>query len=173
MDLTAPKSLLDLNKIHQELDALFFRHQVAILKADWPQAGLPLKIYEEALMSHLKEEEDILLPLYRERVTPIRGGDPEIFIQEHQKVDEWLKRIRLRISRLVPLPPPKDVIALLDDEAHFKKFMEHHSLREDRILYPELERVTSESEKFSLCRLLTFSVNAFADEMKAEGGRSS
>ncbi len=69
------------------------------------------------------------------------------------------------------LRDPKDAIALLDDEAHFKKFMEHHSLREDRILYPELERMTSKKEKAALCRLLSFSVDSFDGETEPERGR--
>lgn len=159
-----PNSLLDLNNIHRELEELFFRHQEAVLKADAVLARTLLQTHEEALRSHLKEEEEILLPLYRERVTPIRGGDPELFTQEHQKIDEWLNRLKLRLSRLDIMAALKDVIALLDDEAHYKKFMEHHSLREERILYPELERVIQEDEKSALCRLLTFSVDAFEGE---------
>jgi hemerythrin-like domain-containing protein len=173
MSLPPPKSLSGLNQIHRELDGLFFRHQTAVLKSDNAKAKALLRTYEGALMGHLNEEEEILMPLYRARATSIRGGDPELFVQEHQKIDEWLKRIKLRLSRLDPLVDPKDVLALLDDEAHYKKFMEHHSLREDRIFYPELERVTNESEKSALCRLLTFSADSFEDETRPERGRPS
>ncbi len=168
-----PKSLLDLSNIHRELDELFFHHQVALLKPTRSNATRLLKTYEEALRCHLKEEEEILLPLYSKRVAPIRGGDPDTFIQEHQKIDEWLNRIKLRLSRLDFVAAVKDVISLLDDEAHFKKFIEHHSLREERILYPELERVIGIEEKSALCRLLTFSVDSFDKDTQPEGGQRS
>lgn len=173
MSLPPPRCLSDLNHIHHELEEMFFRHQVAVLEADGPAARTLLNAYETALMGHLKEEEEILLPLYRERATSIRGGDPELFIQEHQKVDEWLNRLKLRLSRLDPVADLKNVIALLDDEAHYKKFMEHHSLREDRIFYPELERITSETEKAALFRLLTFSAGSFELENPTERKQTS
>ena len=52
----------------------------------------------------------------------------------------------------------------MDDEAHFKKYMEHHALREDRIFYPEVERVTTPEEKLGLARLLTFSLEDTASQ---------
>ncbi len=166
MTTSPPKNLSDLNNIHKELDDLFFRHQVAVLKADGREARASLQTYAEGLRSHLKEEEEILLPLYRERATPIRGGDPETFTQEHQKINEWLGRLKLRLSRLNFIPDPKDIISVMDDEAHYKKFIEHHSLREERILYPELDRVISDQEKSALCRLLSFSMDSFEKDAK-------
>jgi iron-sulfur cluster repair protein YtfE (RIC family) len=153
-----PKSLLDLNRIHLELEEMFCRHQVALLKADYPAAKSLLKDFEENLLNHMKEEEDILLPLYRQRAGQVRGGDADIFVLEHKKIVEWLGRLKLRLSRLNPPEVDmKNLIALLDDEAHFKKYTEHHTLRENRIFYPEIERILDEKEKGHLLRLLTFS----------------
>ena len=154
-----PERIADLNRVHFELDEFFFRHQAALLEGDYGKAKECLKVFEEALHTHIKEEEDILLPLYKERVEPPpRGGDPEIFTGEHQKINEWLHRLKLRLHRLVPsVPDLKAVLALLDDEAHFKKFMEHHILREDHLFYPQVEKVLAEKEKAGLLRLMTFS----------------
>ncbi len=157
MNLPPHESLLELNQIHRELEEIFCRHQVAVLKTDFACARTLLKTYEEGLSDHMKEEEEILLPLYQERAAHLRGGDAEIFTTEHKKIGEWLNRLKMRLHRIVPsVPDFKAVIALLDDESHFKKFIEHHSLREDRIFYPEIERVVKESEKEHLLRLLTF-----------------
>jgi len=156
---TKNRSLSDLNQVHQELDDLFFRHQVAVLQCDGPKARDLLAAFERGSAVHMREENEILLPLYRERAASIRGGDTAVFLGEHDKMAEWLGRLKLRLARFPPAGPlPKDVLELLDDEAHFKKFLEHHTLREDRILYPELERVTTSSEKTGLMRLLTFSL---------------
>jgi iron-sulfur cluster repair protein YtfE (RIC family) len=154
---STPQTLLELNQIHRELDCLFFIHQVAVLKCDCVKARNSLNAYEEALLHHMKEEDEILLPLYQQRAVSIRGGDSEIFSLEHKKISEWLGRLKMRLSRLVPPEPDyREVIALLDDEAQYKKYMEHHSLREDRIFYPEVERVVDAKEKKQLLRLLTF-----------------
>lgn len=159
------KSLLDLNKLHQELDQLFFEHQVALLKGDFPHSRAVLKSFEKALLMHIREEDEILMPLYRQRSEQIRGGDADIFSGEHVKITEWINRINLRVSRLNRSDANwKEIISLIDDEAQFKKYMEHHSVREDRIFYPEVDRVVEEKEKESLMRLLTFTLAEFKDE---------
>ena len=156
-----PENISELNQIHREIQDIFFWHQSALLKSDFASAKTLLADYEDIALNHMKEEEEILLPLYRERAGQIRGGDWEIFVQEHKKIVEWLNRLKLRLSRLrPPQVETKDLLALLDDEAHFKLYTEHHSLREDRIFYPEIDRVVDEREKDSLLRLLTFSFEA-------------
>jgi hypothetical protein len=152
------KSLLELNKLHQELDQLFFEHQVALLKGDFSHSRTMLKSFEKALLQH------ILLPLYRQRAEQIQGGDAEIFSGEHVKITEWINRINLRVSRLNRSDANwKEIISLIDDEAQFKKYMEHHSVREDRIFYPEVDRVVDEKEKEQVLRLLTFTLAEFKD----------
>jgi iron-sulfur cluster repair protein YtfE (RIC family) len=156
----APQNLLELNHIHQQMDDLFEKHQVAILKGEYTQAKAMLKVFEGALMNHMKEEDEILLPLYRQRAAQIRGGDADVFSEEHKKITEWMSRLNLRSSRLSRSDSNwKEIIALLDDEAQFKKYMEHHSVREDRIFYPEVDRVVDDKEKAQLFRLLTFSID--------------
>ena len=56
------------------------------------------------------------------------------------------------------------MIALFDDEAHFKKYVEHHTLREDRVLYPEVERTVTEKEKAAIMRLMTFALPSSMEE---------
>jgi len=154
-----PQSLLELNHIHHELDDLFFLHQAAILGADYSAAKALFRDYEDGLLVHMREEEEILLPLYQQRAKPLRGGDSDFFIQEHGKIVEWLGRLTLRLSRLnPPKPEVANILALLDDEAQYKKYMEHHTLREDRIFYPEVDRVVEAKEKAHLLRLLTFTL---------------
>ncbi len=154
---------MELNQIHHQLDELFFQHQTELLKGDYLRAKALLKTFEEALLNHMKEEEEILLPLYRERAANIRGGNSDLFNAEHKKILEWLNRIKLRAHRLQKFPDLRTVISLLDDEAHFKKYIEHHTLREDRIFYPEVDRVTTPQEKIALARLLTFSLDPPSD----------
>jgi hypothetical protein len=46
------------------------------------------------------------------------------------------------------------VIKLFDEEATFKHVVEHHDLREQNILYPTLDRVTTEVERQELLNSL-------------------
>ncbi len=159
MTHVAHENISDLNQIHREIDDIFFWHQSALLKNDLTAAKNLLTDYENIIMNHMREEEDVLLPLYRERAGQIRGGDWEIFFLEHKKILEWLNRLKLRLSRLnPPLVDTRDLLALLDDEGRFKQYLEHHSLREDRIFYPEIDRVLDEEEKKNLIKLLTFTL---------------
>jgi len=154
----AALNFIQLNRIHRQLGELFFRHQEALLDGDLPRAQALWKDYEAALVAHLDEEDQILFPLYRDRVVPPpRGGAPDNFTGEHQKIREWLGRLKLRLSRLGSAKSKnRERLALLDDEAFFKKFLQHHALREDRIFYPALDRVVSDREKAALARLLSF-----------------
>ncbi len=154
-----PHTLLELNQIHLEMHDLFENHQVAILKGDYTQARAMLKTLGKALFNHMKEEDEILLPLYQQRAAQVHGGETEAFSSDHQKITEWFNRLVLRASRLSRSDSNwKEIIALFDDEAQFKKYMEQHSVRENRILYPELDRVVEEKEKNQLCRLLTYAI---------------
>ena len=159
MTSTANLTLLDLNQIHRQFEDLFYLHQSALLEKDYPKAQRLIFEYERVLFLHAKEEEELLLPFYREKADSIRGGDPDLFLAEHKKLREWLNRLKIRIHRLCSFDPdPRSLFALLDDEAYFKKYMEHHTLREDRIFYPELERVVPEEQKPHILRLLSFNL---------------
>lgn len=164
MTQTAHQTLADLNHIHRQLDDLFHQHQVAILNKDFPLAAGLLAKFEKSLFWHMREEEEILMPLYREGAAHIQGGDPDIFIGEHKKISEWINRLKVRLPRASTTTPDfKAVLALLDDEAQFKKYMEHHTLREDRVFYPELDRVVGDKNKPPLLRLLTFSLEEMTE----------
>ncbi|HVZ79711.1 MAG TPA: hemerythrin domain-containing protein [bacterium] len=164
MDPISSFTLLDLNQVHREFEALFFQHQSALLERNPQEAQRLILEYERVLLLHTQEEEEILLPVYREKGDLLRGGDPDLFLAEHKKLREWLSRLKIRVHRLCNFDPgTKALLALLDDEAYFKKYMEHHTLREDRILYPELERVVPEGQKPHLLRLLSVSLRDMAD----------
>ncbi len=153
------RTLLDLNNIHREMHELFENHQVAILKSDLIQAKAMLKTLGKALFNHMREEDEILLPIYRQKVDQSQGDETEVISSEHKKITEWFNRITLRASRLSRSDSNwKEIIALFDDEAQFKKYMEQHSARENRTLYPVVDRLVEEKEKTQLCRLLTFSI---------------
>ena len=138
---------------------MFHLHQCAVLDRNFQKARSSLDFYEKALRYHIREEEDILLPLYRQRAVEVRGGDPDLFCLEHKKMFELLGRVRLRLSRITRDEGDYlDTLSLLDDETRYKQFTDHHFLREERILFPEMDRLTMEKEKNALLRILSFSL---------------
>lgn len=146
-------SFLELLRLHHELDELFLAHQEALLSLDISCASEILKRYEAKLLTHMREEEELLIPLYQARAETIPGGPVELFLGEHKKMRRFVTEFHETLSRLVAEKSARlrqAVIGLLDRQFMYKHLVEHHDLREKNILYPWLDRVTSEEERARL-----------------------
>ncbi len=145
------ENFLSLSEIHEDLALLFFEHQKALLDRDLLKAGLFLKQYEKEIQHHTGLEEEWLLPLYEERSEINPGGDVVNFVGEHSKILLVLRRLQEKLSKMRSSRDGTcDLISLLDDEARFKELIRHHDEREERFLFPELDRVTNDAEKSRL-----------------------
>ncbi len=144
----ATLSFVSLLDVHQVLKELFLQHQEALLDADLPRARERLEEFERRLLHHIREEEELLLPVY-ERAGAIPGGAPILFTGEHKRMRELLAGFKQALSSLEHNPESRrrGILWLLDRQATFKNLMEHHDLRETTIFYPALDRVTSETER--------------------------
>ena len=137
--------------LHRELGEMFFRHQRALLDFNFRGALERLEEYEAALLAHMRDEEELLIPLYAERAAVERGGRADFFLLEHEKMRRHLAHFREQLPRLEELPEPsRALIKLLDQQTTFKHIVEHHDEREERHLYPALERLTTEAEREEL-----------------------
>ena len=142
------RSFKDVLGLHRELDELFFRHQVSLLDYNFRTAFERLCEYESALLAHMRDEEELLLPLYRERATPERGGRADFFLLEHDKMRRHLAHFRGQMPRLYELPEPsRALIKLLDQETTYKHLVEHHDGAERAALFPTLDRLLSADEQ--------------------------
>lgn len=141
-------SFVSLLEIHKDLKELFLNHQEALLDGDLIQAGHRLEEFERTLLDHMRKEEELLLPVY-ERAGGIPGGPPVLFTGEHKRMRELLAGFKQALSSLEQYPDgrKRGILALLDRQATFKNLIEHHDLREANILFPALDRVTSEAER--------------------------
>jgi len=149
-------SFVSVLEIHNVLKELFLQHQDALLDLDFGRARERLGEFERRLLSHIREEEELLLPVF-ERAGTIPGGSPVLFTGEHKKMVELLQDFKRALSSLgeSQYGLKRSVLWLLDRQATFKNLMEHHNLREANIFYPTLDRVTSEVERreiLSRCR---------------------
>lgn len=148
-----PATFLKLLDVHARLNEYFLQHQEALLALDLPLALQRLRVYRRELLAHMRPEEEILLPRYV--VGGVRPGGPlELFLGEHRKMLEFLDRFEATLERLRSEPGDlrRAIIALFDEQAMFKHLVEHHDLRERNILYPALDRVTTEAERRELLR---------------------
>jgi hemerythrin-like domain-containing protein len=150
-DLVMSENFSSLAGVHEDLALLFFEHQKALLDRDHLKAALFLSEYEKEIQHHTGLEEEWLLPVYEERSEIRPGGDVANFVGEHSKILMVLRRLQEKLKKMRNTKDDiNELIGLLDDEARFKELIRHHDEREERFLFPELDRVTSNAEKSRL-----------------------
>ncbi|MHB2019319.1 MAG: hemerythrin domain-containing protein [Candidatus Xenobia bacterium] len=106
-----------------------------------------LDAYRRGLYCHMVAEEAFLFPIYLIRHGEVPGGTMELFDAEHHKLEEWVENLLQMTLALGPTPSLPALLHLLEQEFRFKHLMEHHSRREENLLYPALDRVLSETER--------------------------
>jgi hemerythrin-like domain-containing protein len=150
------KSFTDLLLIHHQLDGQFLEHQRALIRGNFIAALTRLEEYEKQLLDHMKDEEEILLPIFEARVTPPVGGTAEIFRNEHIKIRVYVELLKAEIPKLSKTKDhERAVIFMLDSETTFKRLMVHHDNREHKFLYPLLDEATSEDERTEIFQKLS------------------
>jgi iron-sulfur cluster repair protein YtfE (RIC family) len=141
-------SFCDLLEVHTRLDDLFLEHQRALLRLDLVAAFAALEAYELELFAHMMDEEQLMLPLYCERVEAPVGGAAEIFFGEHNKLRQYVELFNEALAKLRKTDDlEKGVIWLLDSQNTFKRLHVHHDTREKKMLYPLLDKVTTAEER--------------------------
>ncbi|MBX3290902.1 MAG: hypothetical protein KF855_16415 [Acidobacteria bacterium] len=141
-------SFLELLETHSALDAVFQEHQYALLHFDFALALKILQEYRSLLEAHMADEENLLLPLHGERADIGKDGGKHLFLFEHEKMRRRLKLfIEATESLFTEKYPEAVILRLLDREAFYNRLCSHHDIRETRILYPELDKVTNETER--------------------------
>jgi iron-sulfur cluster repair protein YtfE (RIC family) len=152
------KTFSDLLMLHQQLDELFLEHQRALLRLDLDRASTLLEAYEAELLAHMRDEEELMIPMYRERAEAPVGGTAEIFLGEHDKMRQYLLLFKEELTKLAETEDlERAVIFLLDSQHIFKRLLVHHDTRERKMLYPLLDQVTTEQERESVfAKLLAF-----------------
>ena len=109
------KSFSDLLKLHARLDELFLEHQRALIRLDTSSAFALLETYETELLAHMRDEEERMIPLYSARAEPPVGGAPEIFVNEHEKMRQYVRLFKEGILKLEAAEDlERGVIWLLD-----------------------------------------------------------
>jgi iron-sulfur cluster repair protein YtfE (RIC family) len=160
------KSFSELLELHREIDEVFFAHQCSLLHFEFGAALSLLERYESALLRHMQDEEDLLLPLYAGRAAAIKAGAPQIFLDDHAKMRAFVDLFKEQTAKLAANARPESVLLmLLDREAFYKRLCSHHDKREREILYPALDELTSEAEKIELLARVMLKVDLARSSM--------
>lgn len=144
-------SISELMTVHKVLDELFFEHQKALLHFNFEKAASLLNAYESTLLSHIADEEEILLPVYAERAMFPVGGKPQFYYDDHKKIRDFVELFKAKTSEIASESElDRVLLQLLDREAFFLRLMSHHDRREAEYLYPILDRLLSDEERHDL-----------------------
>ena len=142
--------------LHRELDELFFVHQRALMRMDIGEARRALEEFNSALLAHIHDEEELMIPIYLDRAVSPIGATAEIFLGEHNKIRQYLELFKAEMIKLKTTEDlERGVLFLIDSQHIFKRLLVHHDTREKKFLYPILDEVTTESERLELFASLT------------------
>lgn len=152
----------DLLKFHEDLDDYFQRHQFSLIHFQFSEALEHLLFYEQELRRHMRDEEDILMPIYAERAEIPRGGGIKLFLDEHEKMLAHIELFKEQTKKLASEDSPEEgLILLLDRESFYKRLSSHHDHREHDYFFPILDQITSEEEKASILKRIQARPRAF------------
>ena len=118
---------------HKRCDALFAQVESSVATKEWTRAEECFETFGASLARHIQMEECVLFPAFEKMV---RGsGMPIAMLRlEHQRIHAVVDRIRDSLYRCDP------VDFMLHCET-FALLMQQHSVKEEDMLYPLLERM--------------------------------
>lgn len=143
--------LTELAGIHRALEELFLQHQEALLAGELVRAKGLIECYDKRLRLHTCLEEELLLPQFDQLDKP-KGQARPIYEAEHRRFLRHLETIIGLVSAALERPPGTAglLIEVFDREATYKKLVEHHCIREEKNLFPDLDAHLPEERRKQL-----------------------
>jgi len=119
---------------HDRLDELFKTFQ-QLKRSDFPKAQEAFKEFKYGLQRHIVWEEEILFPLWEKETGISEGGATSVMRAEHRQIGQQLESIHRKVADQ-NLDSDQEEQALLN-------LLGSHNMKEERVLYPGIDRVTS------------------------------
>lgn len=125
---------------HQAIDRLLAAAARAASAGDRADAEVQFAAYEERLKRHVRLEEELLFPLFAVR-TGISGGPTSVLREEHEELRRVLAEAR---EAAVSMPAFAEALTGLG------RMVGEHCVREERVLFPMLDRQLLPNERAAL-----------------------
>jgi iron-sulfur cluster repair protein YtfE (RIC family) len=119
---------------HDRLDELFKTFQ-RLKRSDFAKAKEAFKEFKYGLQRHIVWEEEILFPLWEKETGISEGGATSVMRTEHRQIGQHLEAIH---QKVVDQNPDSD-----KEEQELLNILGSHNMKEERVLYPGIDRVTS------------------------------
>jgi regulator of cell morphogenesis and NO signaling len=128
---------------HDRLDELFKTFQ-QLKRSDFTKAKESFKEFKVGLQRHILWEEDILFPFWEKETGITEGGATSVMRAEHRQIEQQLEAIHGKVAEQDPDSDQAEQ-ALLN-------LLGSHNMKEERVLYPGIDRVTSAGERDTIFR---------------------
>lgn len=154
-----PQTLTELNsQLHAQLDEALLCALEALTALELETFEERWSAFEAALEEHKQLEDGEVFPHYAALpgLFP-RGGSPELLAGDHTSIEKALLSCRRAVTHLCATPPARlrrEVVLVLERFLRLRGVLEHHTLREERFLYPALDEALSEKRRAELLAAL-------------------
>ena len=124
---------------HDRLDNIFKEFKT-LKKSNLDSAKVLFLDFKSGLQTHIAWEEDILFPIF-ERETGMRDvGPTAVMRMEHRQIKNFLDEIDRKVLA-------GELEGIDEVENNLLEVLESHNNKEENILYPAIDNLTSEQEK--------------------------
>ncbi len=123
---------------HDRLDQLLETYR-QLKRADFARAKQAFREFKFGLQRHIISEETIFFPLFEDKTGMRDHGPTAVMRAEHREIGRRLEALHDKVRR-------QDVDSDREEEALFQALFAHNQ-KEENVLYPTIDRLTSEEEK--------------------------
>lgn len=124
---------------HKRCDDFFAYLEESVGRHDWKEAETRFRQFHDALKQHMRMEEKVLFPAFEQAIRD-SGGPITMLRMEHG-------RIRGIIDRMADAVGRTDTADFLLHAETFTLLLQQHSLKEEEMLYPLLDKILFLSNK--------------------------
>lgn len=126
---------------HDRLDGIFKEFQ-ATRQSEFERAVALFREFKAGLMRHILWEEEILFPIFENKTNMHGYGPTAVMRSEHRLIEQYLEAIHAKLAQRNADTEP-------EEQALLKTLFEHN-MKEERILYPEIDKMMVDEERMEV-----------------------
>jgi regulator of cell morphogenesis and NO signaling len=123
---------------HDRLDQLLETYR-QLKRSDFARAKQAFRAFKFGLQRHIISEETIFFPLFEDKTGMRDHGPTAVMRAEHREIGRRLEALHDKVRR-------QDVDSEREEE-ELLQALSAHNQKEENVLYPAIDRLTSEEEK--------------------------
>jgi len=127
--------------VHEAIDTTLLDVLEAVTALDLPAMRTSWDRFVDLLEAHATYEEEAVFPRYAALPDHPRGGGPELFEADHASLRKVALAAKEALDTISAAGPDsrRVMITQLGPLVRLGNVLEHHTLREERFLYPRLD----------------------------------